>query len=118
MALRNAPRPGGDLICSFCHKSQDSVGKLISSPSDYPRAYICDECVAVCAAILDDDRAQSQTGSELLRQDEQTHHLLSHPLAPTLLTAIERWIISESLGGDSVREFAEVRRIASQMVGA
>jgi len=24
------------LRCSFCHKSQDVVGKLISSPSDYP----------------------------------------------------------------------------------
>jgi ATP-dependent Clp protease ATP-binding subunit ClpX len=33
------------------------VAKLISSPSDYPRAYICDECVAVCNSILEDDRA-------------------------------------------------------------
>ena len=45
------------LRCSFCHKSQDVVGKLISSPSDYPRAYICDECIAVCNSILEDDRA-------------------------------------------------------------
>jgi ATP-dependent Clp protease ATP-binding subunit ClpX len=45
------------LRCSFCHKSQDAVAKLISSPSDYPRAYICDECVAVCNSILEDDRA-------------------------------------------------------------
>jgi len=44
------------LRCSFCHKSQDLVGKLISSPGDYPRAYICDECVAVCNSILEDDR--------------------------------------------------------------
>jgi ATP-dependent Clp protease ATP-binding subunit ClpX len=44
------------LRCSFCHKSQDVVGKLISSPSDYPRAYICDECIAVCNSILEDDR--------------------------------------------------------------
>ena len=52
-------RAGSDdtLRCSFCHKSQDVVGKLISSPSDYPRAYICDECVAVCNSILEDDRA-------------------------------------------------------------
>ncbi len=51
-------RTGSDdsLRCSFCHKSQDLVGKLISSPSDYPRAYICDECIAVCNSILDDDR--------------------------------------------------------------
>jgi ATP-dependent Clp protease ATP-binding subunit ClpX len=52
-------RSGTDemLRCSFCHKSQDAVAKLISSPSDYPRAYICDECVAVCNSILEDDRA-------------------------------------------------------------
>ena len=47
------------LRCSFCHKSQDIVGKLISSPSDYPRAYICDECIAVCNSILEDDRHDS-----------------------------------------------------------
>ncbi|HOK45524.1 MAG TPA: ATP-dependent Clp protease ATP-binding subunit ClpX [Bryobacteraceae bacterium] len=54
-------RTGSDepLRCSFCHKSQDAVGKLISSPSDYPRAYICDECIAVCNSILEDDRHDS-----------------------------------------------------------
>ena len=51
------------LRCSFCHKSQDTVAKLISSPSDYPRAYICDECVAVCNSILDDDRNEVQPGT-------------------------------------------------------
>jgi ATP-dependent Clp protease ATP-binding subunit ClpX len=50
------------LRCSFCHKSQDAVAKLISSPSDYPRAYICDECVAVCNSILEDDRTEAQPG--------------------------------------------------------
>jgi ATP-dependent Clp protease ATP-binding subunit ClpX len=55
-------RAGSDdsLRCSFCHKSQDVVGKLISSPSDYPRAYICDECIAVCNSILEDDRHDQQ----------------------------------------------------------
>src|SRR5246500_2015929 len=51
------------LKCSFCHKSQDAVAKLISSPSDYPRAYICDECVAVCNSILEDDRSETQTAA-------------------------------------------------------
>ena len=51
------------LRCSFCHKSQDAVAKLISSPSDYPRAYICDECVAVCNSILEDDRTEAQPGA-------------------------------------------------------
>jgi len=58
-------RSGSDdvLRCSFCHKSQDAVTKLISSPSDYPRAYICDECVGVCNSILDDDRSEMAAAS-------------------------------------------------------
>ena len=58
-------RSGNDdtLRCSFCHKTQDVVGKLISSPSEYPRAYICDECITVCNSILEDDKAErSGTG--------------------------------------------------------
>jgi ATP-dependent Clp protease ATP-binding subunit ClpX len=58
-------RAGSDdaLRCSFCHKSQDVVGKLISSPNDYPRAYICDECIAVCNSILEDDRHEQPYGA-------------------------------------------------------
>jgi ATP-dependent Clp protease ATP-binding subunit ClpX len=54
--MKTRTEPEEALRCSFCHKSQDAVAKLISSPSDYPRAYICDECVAVCNSILEDDR--------------------------------------------------------------
>jgi ATP-dependent Clp protease ATP-binding subunit ClpX len=68
-------RTGTDEIlrCSFCHKSQDAVAKLISSPSDYPRAYICDECVAVCNSILEDDRTatpQTTTPNQLPKPQE------------------------------------------------
>src|SRR5947208_17199393 len=51
------------LRCSFCNKSQDAVAKLISSPSDYPRAYICDERLAVCNSILEDDKAATPPGT-------------------------------------------------------
>ena len=44
--------------CSFCHKTQEQVEKLISSPSDYPRAYICNECVGVCQTILEDEKRE------------------------------------------------------------
>jgi ATP-dependent Clp protease ATP-binding subunit ClpX len=52
-------RPGTEelLRCSFCQKPQDAVAKLISSPGDQARAYICDECVAVCNSILEEERA-------------------------------------------------------------
>ncbi|MDE3178163.1 MAG: ATP-dependent Clp protease ATP-binding subunit ClpX [Acidobacteriota bacterium] len=50
-------RTGNDevLRCSFCHKSQDVVRKLISSPDERFRAYICDECVVACNSILEKD---------------------------------------------------------------
>jgi ATP-dependent Clp protease ATP-binding subunit ClpX len=79
-------RTGTDdsLRCSFCHKSQDVVGKLISSPSDYPRAYICDECIAVCNSILEDDR------------NEQSHaapHKLPKPLE--LKEYLDQYVIGQ-----------------------
>ena len=54
-------RAGGieeTLRCSFCQKAQDAVGKLISSPGEHPRAYICDECVAVCETLEHGDRVR------------------------------------------------------------
>jgi ATP-dependent Clp protease ATP-binding subunit ClpX len=64
--------PEGSLRCSFCHKSQEVVGKLISSPNDFPRAYICDECVAVCNSILEDDRSErpAPAGQQLPKPQE------------------------------------------------
>jgi ATP-dependent Clp protease ATP-binding subunit ClpX len=50
--------PDEPLRCSFCHKTQEQVEKLISSPSDYPRAYICNECVGVCQTILEDEKRE------------------------------------------------------------
>ena len=57
MSLKR-PTPDEALRCSFCQKPQESVVKLISSPGDQPRAYICDECIRVCISILEEDRAE------------------------------------------------------------
>jgi ATP-dependent Clp protease ATP-binding subunit ClpX len=46
------------LRCSFCHKSQAAVERLIASPGESPRAYICNECVAVCQSILEEERPE------------------------------------------------------------
>ncbi len=40
------------LRCSFCNKSQNDVRKLIAGPT----VFICDECVAVCQDIIDEDQ--------------------------------------------------------------
>ena len=36
--------------CSFCGKTQDQVRKLIAGTNN---VYICDECIDVCAEILE-----------------------------------------------------------------
>ncbi len=38
--------------CSFCNKSQDQVRKMIAGPAG---VYICDECVEICADIIDEE---------------------------------------------------------------
>ncbi len=38
--------------CSFCGKLQSQVRKLIAGPNG---AYICDECVDICAEIIDEE---------------------------------------------------------------
>lgn len=38
--------------CSFCGKSQEQVRKLIAGPGG---AYICDECVDICAEIIEEE---------------------------------------------------------------
>ena len=40
--------------CSFRGKSKEAVPLLISAPPSFPRAYLCNECVAVCDRIVDD----------------------------------------------------------------
>lgn len=39
------------LRCSFCHKPQDQVRKLIAGPN----VYICDECIDLCAEIIEEE---------------------------------------------------------------
>jgi len=46
----------GELVCSFCGKSQDEVKKLIAGPS----VYICDECVSLCNEIIQEEFAQEE----------------------------------------------------------
>ena len=57
-----AGKASDDIVrCSFCNKPQSQVRKLIAWPNG---AYICDECIEVCSAIIeeefeyDDDRRE------------------------------------------------------------
>jgi len=49
-----------DLRCSFCNKSQREVKKLIAGPD----VYICDECIAVCNEIAQEEH-EPEVGHQL-----------------------------------------------------
>ena len=51
-------RQGSDLQrCSFCHRDTEDVDRLISGPED---VYICDECVALCVEILEEEKQSEE----------------------------------------------------------
>ncbi len=64
---------GSDIRCSFCGKSQDAVRKLIAGPAG---VYICDECIEICADILEEEL-----------EDEELH--VSEDLQINLLKPME-----------------------------
>ena len=48
--------------CSFCNKMQDQVKKMIAGPSG---VYICDECVDICADIIEEEYEEDEAAEEL-----------------------------------------------------
>jgi ATP-dependent Clp protease ATP-binding subunit ClpX len=50
---RNSGR--GAYVCSFCGRGQDEVQRLIAGPGT---VFICDECVALCSAIIAEETEQ------------------------------------------------------------
>ena len=47
-----AGRNDDQIRCSFCNKTQSQVRKLIAGPGG---VYICDECIDVCAEIMEEE---------------------------------------------------------------
>ncbi|MBQ6993716.1 MAG: ATP-dependent Clp protease ATP-binding subunit ClpX [Lachnospiraceae bacterium] len=52
----------GKVRCSFCNKTQDQVRKLIAGPAG---VYICDECVDICADIIEEEYDDEPIGSDI-----------------------------------------------------
>jgi ATP-dependent Clp protease ATP-binding subunit ClpX len=48
--------------CSFCHRNHQEVDRLIAGPDD---VYICDECVALCVEILEEEKQRDDESRAL-----------------------------------------------------
>lgn len=76
--------------CTFCGKSNFDVRKLIAGPT----AFICDECVALCVKICDDDRIPTEIGDPELIPNEPLLLILKNTSARDehLRTALQHMV--------------------------
>lgn len=63
MANRNITK---SVKCSFCGKPQEMVKRIVAGPN----AYICDECIAICNNIIEDENYDEETGYEDLKSED------------------------------------------------
>src|SRR6266536_699451 len=94
----------GNLVCSFCGKSQDEVRKLIAGPT----VYICDECIDLCNDII----------AEECDHDETLTASSNVPKPAEIKRVLDQYVIGQDRAKKilSVAVHNHYKRIDSQMV--
>jgi len=94
----------GNLVCSFCGKSQDEVRKLIAGPT----VYICDECIDLCNDII----AEETDNEEAFSQSSAV------PKPAEIKRVLDQYVIGQERAKKilSVAVHNHYKRIDSQMV--
>jgi ATP-dependent Clp protease ATP-binding subunit ClpX len=94
----------GNLVCSFCGKSQDEVRKLIAGPT----VYICDECIDLCNDII----------AEECDQEEGLTSTSSVPKPGEIKRVLDQYVIGQERAKKilAVAVHNHYKRIDSQLV--
>ncbi|MBM4261348.1 MAG: ATP-dependent Clp protease ATP-binding subunit ClpX [Deltaproteobacteria bacterium] len=94
----------GNLVCSFCGKSQDEVRKLIAGPT----VYICDECIDLCNDII----------AEEVDHDETLNASSNVPKPSEIKRVLDQYVIGQERAKKilAVAVHNHYKRIDSQMV--
>ena len=94
----------GNLVCSFCGKSQDEVRKLIAGPT----VYICDECIDLCNDII----------AEECDHDESLSSSSNVPKPAEVKRVLDQYVIGQERAKKilAVAVHNHYKRIDSQMV--
>ncbi len=103
MARHVDDRPG-NLVCSFCGKSQDEVRKLIAGPT----VYICDECIDLCNDII----------AEECDQEESFSSVSTVPKPSEIKRVLDQYVIGQERAKKilAVAVHNHYKRVDSQMV--
>lgn len=67
--------------CSFCGKTDDKVNRLVAGPNN---VYICDECIKLCAEILDNDE-----------KDDDLITVEKLPKPKTICSILDQYIVGQ-----------------------
>ena len=94
----------GNLVCSFCGKSQDEVRKLIAGPT----VYICDECIDLCNDII----------AEEVDHEEALASSSTVPKPAEIKRVLDQYVIGQERAKKilAVAVHNHYKRIDSQMV--
>jgi ATP-dependent Clp protease ATP-binding subunit ClpX len=103
MARNGDDRPG-NLVCSFCGKSQDEVRKLIAGPT----VYICDECIDLCNDII----------AEECDQEDSFSSVSTVPKPAEIKRVLDQYVIGQERAKKilAVAVHNHYKRVDSQMV--
>ena len=101
---RNGDERPGNLVCSFCGKSQDEVRKLIAGPT----VYICDECIDLCNDII----------AEEVDQEDSLSVSSTVPKPTEIKRVLDQYVIGQEQAKKilSVAVHNHYKRVDSQMV--
>lgn len=82
---RNTSR--SSYLCSFCGRGQDEVQRLIAGPGT---VFICDECVALCSAII-----AEETEQQLPPRRSGSHSPTRLPVPRRLREKLDQYVIGQ-----------------------
>lgn len=93
--------------CSFCGKTQDQVEKLIAGPG----VFICDECIELCGAIIDEDDAPHHSPRQKQKAEQP---LMPLPKPAQIKAQLDEYVIGQDSAkiALSVAVYNHYKRIA------
>lgn len=75
--------------CSFCGKQQGQVNRLIAGPG----VCICNDCLALCQSVIDDDNAVENMQKSKLKHNEEEQVVLYKPVE--IKTVLDQYVIDQ-----------------------
>lgn len=85
--MPNDDRREKSIRCSFCHKTQDEVEKIIAGPG----VYICDECIELCQRIIEEELEDDG-----IKRKDKSHSDFVLPVPAQIKSKLDEYVIGQN----------------------